>query len=335
MLPQFELVAKRFMADCPVWGNYTHDLGLEALLRLADRYDIQAYKDFFFGILNERWAGLPPVRAYQSQAFCCLEDAIYQSTKDPIVLERMTETTFAWKVQAPRSREGLLLHERKGEASRVLLDGVQEYAARCIRNGIFIKSSELIHEGFEQWQLHHDLLCDLTTGFWSQGRGWLPDVDQLSPGAWSRGQAWVIRGLVRSLEFLPVDAPEYPPLRRMLQLHVEQLLQVQGSDGFWHRLLDCDVSGSLPDSSATGMIVYYLERSLELRICLPSSTLREALNCAAQVLLSSVDADGNVLHSCPGPGPLVSDQEYLGETIPDRPGEPHGAFALLLAAQNR
>lgn len=51
---------------------------------------------------------------------------------------------------------------------------------------------------------------------------------------WSRGNGWVVGALVRTLNFMPEDAPNRDEYKSMLKQMCEALLKVQREDGLWN-----------------------------------------------------------------------------------------------------
>jgi rhamnogalacturonyl hydrolase YesR len=333
-LPEpFGRVYRRFRSVCPVWGNYTTELSLEAIIELDAHQGVGDGLEFALKIRHARGEKPQTQRSYLEQAFCCLEDALWRATGEPAYLKAMTATTLEWKALAARDDNGLVLHERKNEPPRLLLDGSQEYAARCIRVGVWSGEDSLVDEGIAQWIGLARILRSHQDGLWSQGRGWLEDPAALSPGYWSRGQAWVLRGLWRSFELLPGNHPGAAALRQLLLEHLDALLAAQAPDGFWHRLPLRPTADSCPDSSATAMIYRYVSDARSSFVELETERWGVALARALLALNAVVDAGGRVGQSCPGPGPLWSEDDYIGNRIPSPMDEPHGAFAMLLAAK--
>ncbi len=327
--------------------NYRHELALEALLELGAVTGEGACRERVLkraaalGLqpgTRVPWSwtpdlDVPGTPAYQSELFGCFSYALYRATDDrKWVLSFVSETERVKRVSL-RSPEGASLAPRgelAGHGPTMLLDAIQEYAARMARTGAMTGDRSFNIEAARQIQLYRDLLRDPKTGLWSQGRHWLPDQPEaLSPGAWSRGHGWLMRGLIASLEVLPKDSQEFVQMRNHLQELADALLPLQKPDGTWHALLHRPASESSADTSGTAMIATGLSRAWR-EGWLEDVKYVEAAQRSFAVLPSYVAANGDVRSASPGPGPLVSEANYLGTVFPPR--NPHGTYSVLFAA---
>ncbi|MEI8291333.1 MAG: glycoside hydrolase family 88 protein [Verrucomicrobiota bacterium] len=139
---------------------------------------------------------------------------------------------------------------------------------------------------------------------------------------WGRGNGWVMGGLVRTLQYLPVNHPDRSRFEKQFKEMSAKILTCQQADGLWRAsLLDPD-SYPLKETSGSGFYTYALawgvnQGLLDRKIYLP------AVIKAWTALVACVDADGKLTHVQPiGADPKKFDE---GAT------EVYGVGAFLLA----
>jgi len=325
--------ARKVIETRDTTASYTRDLGLEAMLEFSVASNTPAYAAYVQEICRMR--GVTPTTpiSYAVQPFSCLTFEMYLHTKDPHWLPGFIEQTSLWRREEVRSEENAVTHPRgpqRGGGQAILIDSLQCYASRMAAAGSVTGDKSFFQECVDQYRIHRHLLRSPATGLWSQGRGWLAAGDKrLSPGAWSRGHGWLIRGLEKSLRYLPPGSPYAVEMTGWLHELADALLAVQSSCGMWHTLLHRPVGESLPDSSGTGMIAAHLGLAWH-NGWLSETRYRDAALRALNALPEYVSADGTVLSASPGPGPLETEEPWLAKSFPA--GELHGTFAVLFAA---
>jgi rhamnogalacturonyl hydrolase YesR len=321
-------IARRFIGSERVWGNYTLDLTLEALLAFDDARGSAKYLPHVQHVCARRNQPPGTTVRFETQPFCHVTYALYRATGDKRYVAPFLAESRRYYETVPRSPEGAVLHRCTDGGERLLIDMVQDYAARMARAGALSDSDALRAECVAQFRLYRDILRDPATGLYSQGRGWLQDPDALSPGAWSRGHGWLIRGMVASLEVLPPGSPEFRELHGYLVELCEALLARQDAGGMWHQLLHLPFEESFPETSGTALVCHALATALWEGF-LEGDALRDAVLRAYRGVASHVDAQGVVHGACRGPGPLHSVDGYV--RTPAAPDDPHGAPAVLFA----
>jgi rhamnogalacturonyl hydrolase YesR len=230
----------------------------------------------------------------------------------------------------PRSPEGVWLHPRGrfGKGYALLLDSLQEEASQtAILSTLPDASGDEAARCVEQFRLMRQILRDPATGFWRNGRGWLDEDPQaLSPAPWSRGHGWLMRGLLTSILNLSPGA-EREELVAMLRETAESLISVVDARGMWPVLLD---RPSAPEVSGSAMIAAVFLSAVSLDL-LPDHPYHEvSLQTAETVFTDYVDAEGRITGVCPGPGPLMEVESYLGKEFSLE--DPHGPFAVCALA---
>jgi unsaturated rhamnogalacturonyl hydrolase len=139
---------------------------------------------------------------------------------------------------------------------------------------------------------------------------------------WSRGNGWVMGGLVRVLQFLPMNSPERPRFEKLFTEMAEKILACQQPDGLWRAsLLDPD-SYPLKETSGSGFYNYALAWGVNQGL-LDRATFEPAVRKAWTALVACVDANGKLTHV----QPIGADPKKFA----DDSTEVFGTGAFLLA----
>ncbi|MGH8022019.1 MAG: glycoside hydrolase family 88/105 protein, partial [Limisphaerales bacterium] len=113
---------------------------------------------------------------------------------------------------------------------------------------------------------------------------------------WSRGNGWVMAGLVRMLQYLPMNHPDRPRLEQLFKDMAAKIVSVQQPDGLWHSSLLDPASYPSKETSGSGFFTYALawgvNQGLLDRARYEPATLR-----AWTALVGCVDADGKLTHA--------------------------------------
>jgi rhamnogalacturonyl hydrolase YesR len=299
-----------FEQTSDVWGNYTLDLTLEALLHLDSYLEEKSYTDIVKEVFQKRQVAPGDTINYRSQPFCSINFMLGEHTGEKSWHQGYVSESYRLLNEAVKSPEGGIMHLHQGE-HRLLIDYLQEYTSRLAKTGYLMKDTALFRESVNQFLIYEKIVRDKATGLWRQGRGWCSDTTKLSEGAWSRGQGWLLRGMVTSMRYLPQSYQQQllPTLERL----THALLKVQAEDGMYHILLDLPEDESAPDVSGTGMIAYYMSVAVN-HGWLRSEDFKPSILQATQAMKKYISEEGQILSSSKGPGPLCSPEEYIGYT---------------------
>jgi rhamnogalacturonyl hydrolase YesR len=139
---------------------------------------------------------------------------------------------------------------------------------------------------------------------------------------WGRGNGWVMSGLVRVLQYLPVNHPDRPRFEQLFKDMAAKILTCQQPDGLWRAsLLDPD-SYPLQETSGSGFYTYALAWGVNQGL-LDRAKYEPAVRQAWTALVGCVDADGKLTHVQPiGADP----KKFAAEST-----EVYGVGAFLLA----
>jgi len=139
---------------------------------------------------------------------------------------------------------------------------------------------------------------------------------------WGRGNGWVMGGLVRTLQYLPMNHPERPRFEQLFKDMAAKILTCQQPDGLWRAsLLDPD-SYPLKETSGSGFYAYALAWGVNQGL-LDRAQFEPAVRKAWAALVACVEADGKLTHVQPiGADP----KKFAPEST-----EVYGVGAFLLA----
>ena len=318
-------VARRVMLRAEYQPTYTNDLLLEGMLWWHDATGDPAYLEHVFSAVNRR--GWKPGQglSWEDQPFVCIHFNLFLQSGDLQWLARFVEVANDFRARVPRSIDGAVAYAERPETGRIYVDYLQNYATWMARAGWLSGDRSFFDEAVTQYQLYRDALRDPKTGLWSQGRGWGPTREFVSPMGWLRGQGWILRGMVETLTYLPIDHFGHERMRAMLKEFTQALVGYQDPRGMWHQVphrMD-----SYQETTGTGFITHYLYRAIAQDL-LDDAEIRWSAEHAAAALPQFITRDGTVLNGSSGCGPLFDVEHYLHRDAP--PGEAHAAGTMLM-----
>jgi hypothetical protein len=139
---------------------------------------------------------------------------------------------------------------------------------------------------------------------------------------WSRGNGWVMAGLVRVLQYLPMNHPDRPRFEGMFKEMAAKILTCQQADGLWRASLLDPASYTQKETSGSGFYTYVLAWGVNQGL-LDKAVFQPAAEKAWTALNSCVEADGKLTHV----QPVGADPKKFAETSTDI----FGVGAYLLA----
>jgi unsaturated rhamnogalacturonyl hydrolase len=139
---------------------------------------------------------------------------------------------------------------------------------------------------------------------------------------WSRGNGWVMAGLVRTLQYLPMNHPDRPRFEQLFKDMAAKVLSCQQPDGLWHSSLLDPASYPLKETSGSGFFTYALAWGINQGL-LDHATYEPAVDNAWMALVGCVNADGKLTYVQPvGADPKQFDPDST---------DTYGVGAFLLA----
>lgn len=139
---------------------------------------------------------------------------------------------------------------------------------------------------------------------------------------WSRGNGWVFAGIVRTLQYLPMNHPERPRFEKLFKDMAEKILTCQQPDGMWRASLLDPENFPMPEASGSGLFTYGLAWGVNQGL-LDRAKFEPAVRKAWAALVGCVNADGKLTHIQPaGSEPVKFAEDST---------EPYGGGVFLLA----
>ncbi|MBU6408799.1 MAG: DUF4861 family protein, partial [Verrucomicrobia bacterium] len=139
---------------------------------------------------------------------------------------------------------------------------------------------------------------------------------------WSRGNGWVLAGLVRTLQYLPMNDPQRPRFVRLFRQMAEKILTLQQPDGLWPAALLDAKDYPAKETSGSALFTYALAWGVNQGL-LDRTKFEPAVRKAWAALIGCVAADGKLTNVQPiGANPKHFDPDSTA---------PFGVGAFLLA----
>ena len=139
---------------------------------------------------------------------------------------------------------------------------------------------------------------------------------------WGRGNGWVMGGLVRVLQYLPVNHPDRARFEQLFKDMSAKILTCQQPDGLWRASLLDPASYPMKETSGSGFYTYALAWGVNQGL-LDKAQFEPAVRKAWAALVSCVEADGKLTHV----QPIGADPKKFDESAT----EVYGTGAFLLA----
>ena len=139
---------------------------------------------------------------------------------------------------------------------------------------------------------------------------------------WARGNGWVMAGIVRLLQYLPMNNPERPRFEQLFKDMADKILACQQPDGLWRASLLDPESYPLKETSGSGFFTYAFAWGVNQGL-LDRAKFEPAIQKAWTALVSCVESDGKLTHV----QPVGSDPKKFA----DDSTAPYGVGAFLLA----
>ena len=110
---------------------------------------------------------------------------------------------------------------------------------------------------------------------------------------WSRGNGWVMAGLVRTLQFLPMNHPDRPRFEQLFKDMAAKVLECQQPDGLWSSSMLDPASYPLKETSGSAFFTYALTWGINQGL-LDVKTYEPAAFHAWTALIGCVNDDGKL-----------------------------------------
>ena len=314
-----------FSTTKDVWGNYTLDLTVEAIIN----YTLNSNDKEYIPIINRfftfrNYTAQTPV-SFSKSPFCDVYYSYFQLNQDSGFVKNYVQESYAIKQNTPRFSNGAVCIMHNG-MPYMLIDFLQNYVTRMARAGNLSGDTAFYAEACNQLKIYTRILQYPDSKLYSQGLGWLEDKNQLSPSAWLRGQGWMMRGFVNTLNEMPENSVYFLEIKKIFQGFAEGLIKLQSKSGMWHNLPLLSEKESYPEVSGSAMIAYYILQAYEKGYLSENKFKLAALRTKKEIR-KYIQSDFSIRNISPGPGTLYSINEYKTNAEIDNP---HGMQAVLL-----
>ncbi|HEY3762070.1 MAG TPA: glycoside hydrolase family 88 protein [Verrucomicrobiae bacterium] len=112
---------------------------------------------------------------------------------------------------------------------------------------------------------------------------------------WGRGNGWVMAGLVRTLQYLPMNHPDRPRFEQLFKDMADAVAACQQPDGLWHSSLLDPTNYPDKETSGSGLFTYALAWGINQGL-LDHTKFQPIVEKAWTGLVGCVDADGKLTH---------------------------------------
>ena len=139
---------------------------------------------------------------------------------------------------------------------------------------------------------------------------------------WSRGNGWVMAGIVRMLQYLPMNSPDRPRFEQLFKDMAAKVLACQQPDGLWHASMLDPADYPLKETSGSGFFTFALAWGINQGL-LDHAAYEPAVDKAWLALVGCVNPEGKLTYV----QPVGSDPKAFGADST----EAYGVGAFLLA----
>ena len=115
---------------------------------------------------------------------------------------------------------------------------------------------------------------------------------------WSRGNGWVLAGIVRALQYLPMNDPSRPRFEQLFKDMADKVVSLQQPDGLWRASLLDSADFPTPEASGSALFTYGLAWGVNQGL-LDRAKFAPAVRKAWPALAGCVNADGRLTHVQP------------------------------------
>ena len=305
--------------------DWTQGAGDDGFMALAGISGDPKYRDAMLAVAETNGWKLGPQK-YHADGQCVgqLYTELYFLYRDPKMIAPMREK-FDWILDHPSTVTSLNFKQPHGKATELWswCDSLFMAPPSWVRLYAATDDERYMDFAVTNWWRTTDFLYDTNEHLFYRDSTYFNKREANGQKVfWSRGNGWVIAGLVRMLQYLPMNHPDRPRFEQLYRDMAARILALQQSDGLWHAsLLD---PGSYPfkETSGSGFFTYALAWGVNQGL-LDRATYEPAVRKAWSALADCVDADGKLTYVQPvGADPKKFDPDST---------EVYGVGAFLLA----
>lgn len=255
--------------------------------------------------------------------------------------------TAAQPTTFKRTPQGGYWHKSEDKYKNVMtVDGLYMAYPFLVRYALVAKEPALLDLATTQILMVSERSFDPRTKLvyhaWDYGKEqpWAHPITGTSSQFWSRASGWYSMAMVDVLEHLPTTHPQYGKLLFLFQSLAEGIKAAQHTDGYWYHVLDAPTkAGNFPESSASGMMVYSLQKGVNLQLLDPaySAVAQRGWQALQKNITRFTDGGAQINSVAPGMGVQNDYDAYVAIrpiSVPVAVGKhhAHGYIAVLMAA---
>ncbi|UJW74854.1 glycoside hydrolase family 88/105 protein [Rhizobium sp. SL42] len=198
----------------------------------------------------------------------------------------------------PRTKAGPYWHKLR-YPHQIWLDGLYMALPFKLELANALSATDMASDAVDQFATALDLTFDKASGLYRHGydearlQAWADERTGLSPAHWARSIGWLAMAFVDIIDNLPHGQDRDDLAIRLAALNA-QLRTCATTDHRWLQVIDHpEIAGNYPESSATAMFAYSLQKAERLGLGTDAELGRKALHALVEHELYG-DADGRV-----------------------------------------
>lgn len=249
--------------------DYCHGFELQAIYKVWEKTNDKKYFDYVKSYADTIIDENGKIFGYKPQEYNIdrvnpgkMLFLLYDATKDVKIRKAIDTLREQMKTQ-PRTSDGGFWH-KKIYPNQMWLDGLYmaspflaEYGSRYNEPALY---DEVAHQIITMAKHSYDSKTGLYYHGWDESRmqRWANTETGTSPNFWSRSMGWYMMAMVDVLDFLPVNHPKRPKIKKIL-LNLSHSLDKyrDKKSGMWYQVTDKgSEKGNYLESSGSAMFIY-------------------------------------------------------------------------------
>ncbi|HEV2328282.1 MAG TPA: glycoside hydrolase family 88 protein [Verrucomicrobiae bacterium] len=225
---------------------------------------------------------------------------LYFLYRDPKMIAPMREK-FDWILAHPATTASLNIRQPHGAAFQLWTwcDSLFMAPPSWVRLYSATGDERYLDFGVTNWWRTTDYLYDTNEHLYYRDSTYFNKHEANGQKVfWSRGNGWVMGGLVRVLQYLPMNHPDRPRFEQLFEDMAAKIVLLQQPDGLWHSSLLDPNSYPMAETSGSGFFTYALAWGVNQGL-LDRATYEPAVAKAWTGLVGCVDAAGKLTHAQP------------------------------------
>ena len=205
----------------------------------------------------------------------------------------------AWKNQRRTATEGLMTgqYTRPHQPDVFFVDVISAVTPFVLYAGLLEGNKEYIDYAAWETLEAYRIFKDSESGLFHQSRGTYDIPMMITQDCWSRGNGWASTAFSALMRHLPKNSVHYKEMRATAKVFYTSVLKYQDpKTGLWHQ--EMTDSTSYIETSGSGLLLDGIAAAIESGV-LPKKHKADFYR-GLQGLLSYVDPDGSVGHTCRG-----------------------------------